>query len=36
MDCQEWKDKNLSEGYKQFVQDLNKVNEIERKYIYYK
>ncbi|KAG2204837.1 hypothetical protein INT47_004112 [Mucor saturninus] len=24
MDCQEWKDKDLSEGYKQFEQDLHK------------
>lgn len=25
MDCQEWKDKDLSQGYKQFEQDLDKV-----------
>lgn len=25
MDCQEWKDRDLSEGYKQFAQDLDKV-----------
>lgn len=30
MDCQEWKDKSLSEGYKKFVQDLNKVSEMKR------
>lgn len=28
MDCQEWKDKDLSEGYKKFARDLNKVNHI--------
>ena len=26
MDCQEWKDKDLSEGYKHFVDTLHKVN----------
>jgi hypothetical protein len=26
MDCQEWKDKDLSEGYKQFSQDLDQVH----------
>lgn len=25
MDCQEWKNKDLSQGYKQFEQDLDKV-----------
>jgi hypothetical protein len=25
MDCQEWKDRNLSEGYEQFVKNLEKV-----------
>lgn len=25
MDCQEWKDKDLNEGYKKFAKDLNKV-----------
>jgi hypothetical protein len=29
MDCQEWKDKDLSEGYKQFEQDLDKVFYID-------
>ena len=26
MDCQEWKDKDLSGGYKQFSQDLDQVS----------
>lgn len=26
MDCQEWKDRDLCEGYKKFAKDLNKVN----------
>lgn len=26
MDCQEWKNKDLSEGYKQFSQDLDQVH----------
>jgi hypothetical protein len=29
MDCQEWKDKNLSEGYEHFVQNLDKVGRFK-------
>jgi hypothetical protein len=29
MDCQEWKDRNLSEGYDHFVKNLDKVWQLK-------
>lgn len=31
MDCQEWKDKDLNEAYKQFEKNLDKVKKIAKK-----